>query len=277
MRKAKMITRQIWDDVWQNSGSPNSSLLVEEVDREQRSVRCQNIFQFIESQGLDVPGLSVIEVGCGSAIYACIMAQLGAAVTALDQSQKALARAQERANSIGVEIKTVRADALEFGKIWRGTFDMAMSFGTVEHFRAPLRERMCKVHWDLVKPGGAVVISVPNILFLPHEFLKWLLMIKGKWFLGYEGSFTPWELKRVARHLEPEVLDFQGSDVIDDLRKYWRIVTGTRTWRRLFPQWKPIPNHSKRLGGTYKPPGRLKSLVNRYLSHEITLMGVKGF
>lgn len=270
-----MIVKQIWDDVWENSGRPNSSLLVEEIDREQGSVRCQHIFRFIEAQGLDATGLSVIEVGCGSAIYACIMARLGAVVTALDQSQKALARANERANVIGVEIKAVRAEALEFGKIWRGTFDMAMSFGTVEHFRAPLREQMCKVHWDLVKPGGAVVISVPNFLFLPHEFLKWLLMIKGKWFLGYEGSFTPWELKRVTRHLELGFFDFQGSDVIDDLLKYWRIVTGTRTWRRLFPWWRPIPNHPKGSRGTYRPPGRLRSLVNRYLGHEITLLGVK--
>jgi hypothetical protein len=101
-------------------------------------------------------------------------------------------------------------------------------------------------------------------------------MMRGKWFLRYEGSFTPWELKRVARHLELGVLDFQGTDAIDDLLKYWRIVTGTGTWRRLFPWWKPMPDHPKRSIGTYRAPGHLRSLVNRYLGHEITLLGVKG-
>jgi SAM-dependent methyltransferase len=271
-----MIVKQIWDDIWENSGTPNSSLLVEEIDREQRSVRCRHIFRFIEAQGLDITGLSVIEVGCGSAIYACIIAQLGAVVTALDQSEKALARTEERADAVGVEVKTVRAEVLEFEKFWRGTFDMAMSFGMVEHFQAPLREQMCKVHWNLVKPGGVVVISVPNLLFLPHEILKWILMLRRKWFLGYEGSFTPWELKRVGEHLGLGHLDFHGTDVIDDLLKYWRIVTSTRIWRQLFPWWKPVPNHPKRSTATYRPPGRLRSLVNRYLGHEITLLGVKG-
>jgi 2-polyprenyl-3-methyl-5-hydroxy-6-metoxy-1,4-benzoquinol methylase len=271
-----MTNKETWDEVWKDSRTVDPSRLVEEIGREEKSFRCQHILHFMKALGFNLSGLSVIEVGCGSSIYGCIMARPGAVVMALDQSEKALARTEERANAIGVEVKTVRAEALEFGKIWRGTFDMAMSFGTVEHFRAPLREQMCKVHWDLVKPGGVVVISVPNLLFLPHEILKWILMLRGKWFLGYEGSFTPWELKRVGWHLGLGHLDFHGTDVIDDLLKYWGIVTSTRTWRQLFPWWKPNPNRSKSSIGTYQPPGRLRSLVNRYLGHEITLLGVKG-
>jgi len=271
-----MITRQIWDNVWNKLEDQKLPELTTEVEMEQRSDRCQHILRFIKARGFNVTGLSVIEVGCGSAIYGCIMAQLGAVVTALDQSQGALARAQERANAIGVDVKTVRAEALEFGKMWRGTFDMAMSFGTVEHFRAPLREQMCKVHWELVRPGGVVVISVPNSLFLPHEFLKWLLMIKGKWFLGYEGSFTPWELKRVAQHLELGVLDFQGTDVIDDLLKYWGIVTSTRTWGQLFPWYKLKPSDHDVSKNALGSLGGARAMVNRWLGHEITLLGVKG-
>ena len=270
-----MTTKQTWDAVWQNSKGPKPSQLVEEIDREQRSQRCQRILRFIETQGFNLAGLSVVEVGCGSAIYGCTLARVGADVTVLDQSEVALARARERAEAVGVALKTVQGDALEFAKSHREKYDLAMSFGTVEHFRPPLREQMCQAHWDLVRPGGIVIISVPNVLFLPHEILKRLLILRGKWFLGYEGSFTPWELKRVGRRLGLAHLAMHGTDLTDDVLKYCRIVAGTRLWARLFPWWRPKGRDDGASRDALASPARLKALVNRYLGHDITLMGVK--
>lgn len=271
-----MTTKQIWDAVWQNSKRPKPLQLVEEIDREQWSQRCQRIVQFLELQGLNLTGLSVVEVGCGSAIYSCIMARLGADVTALDQSGEALSKAQERSEAVGVTLNVVQGDALEFARSHRGQYDLAMSFGTVEHFRPPLREQMCKAHWDLVRPGGIVVISAPNLLFLPHEILKRLLIMRKKWFLGYEGSFTLWELKKVGRRLGLTQKDTHGTDLTEDVLEFWKIVTGTRLWARWFPWWRPTPGLRGGSNGPSDPPGRFKALANRYLGHDITLLGVKS-
>lgn len=269
-------TKQTWDAVWQNSRSLKPSRLVEEVDREQRTQRCQRILNFIKAQGFNITKFSVIEVGCGSAIYSCIMARHGAVVTALDQSEEALARAMERAMAVEITLETVKGEALEFSKVRRGAFDMAMSFGTVEHFRPPLRYEMCRAHWELVRPGGIVVISVPNIFFLPHEILKRLLIMRGKWFLGYEGSFTPWELRRVGQQLGLRHLEMHGTNLTDDISKYWRLIKGTGLWKKVFPWWASKSENDEVQKDDFESShGKMRCLVNRYLGHDITLMGIK--
>lgn len=59
-----------------------------------------------------------------------------------------------------------------------GQFDVAVSFGFIEHFADPALA--VKRHLDLLKPGGVLVIMVPNI--------------------GH-GTFNGWR----CRHLNPEV------------------------------------------------------------------------
>ena len=47
---------------------------------------------------------------------------------------------------------------------------------------------MAKGHFDLVEPGGLVIIGVPCRLFFPHEILNFFLHRENKWPLGYERS-----------------------------------------------------------------------------------------
>ncbi len=203
------------------------------------------------------------------------MAQLGSVVTVVDLSDVALSRAKERAAAVGTELQTVRQDVLEFAEAKGGGFDMALSFGTVEHFRPPLRQKMCAAHVDLVKPGGVIIISVPNLFFLPHEILKRLLICRGKWFFGYEGSFTQWELRREASRLGLIHANRQGTDVVDDLRKYAEIVRGTRLWHRLLPWKKNRQEQNPATGEIRDSSGEIRTFINRYLGHDITLFGVK--
>jgi SAM-dependent methyltransferase len=60
----------------------------------------------------------------------------------------------------------------------RGQFDVAISFGFIEHFEDPALA--VQRHLDLLKPGGVLIIMVPNI--------------------GH-GTFNGWR----CRHLNPEV------------------------------------------------------------------------
>jgi 2-polyprenyl-3-methyl-5-hydroxy-6-metoxy-1,4-benzoquinol methylase len=234
-----MGPRETWDALWEAGKHPDAERLAREVVEEERAERCRRILRYALRLGLRPGEMSAVEVGCGSAIYSCIVARRGYRVTAVDQSPAALARAEERASASGVRLDLQRADALEFAAANAGRFDLAMSFGTVEHFRPPLREEMCKAHCDIVRPGGVVVISVPNVLFLPHEILKALLKLRGKWFLGYEGSFTPWELGGVARRLGLEAAEYHGTDVLGDARRYARDRPGDWTLEEGFPRVGP--------------------------------------
>ena len=273
-----MSDRRIWDALWGHGGRQTDERLRDEVEEEEASFRCKRILRYMNEQGLHPERISVIEVGSGSGIYSAILAKRHATVTALDQSEVALQRVRERAKAVGVHIDEVNGDAVTTAKERSGQFDMAMSFGTVEHFRPPLRYEMCQAHWELVRVGGVVIISVPNVLFLPHEILKRLLILRGKWFLGYEGSFTPWELQRVGRRLGLVHMDMHGTNLTADVVKYWNIIRGTRLWARLFPWWRPAPGGRGGSSGPLDldPPGRFTALANRYLGHDITLLGVKG-
>lgn len=270
-----MEPRETWDALWEAGKHGDAERLAREVVEEERTDRCRRIMRYVERLGLRPGEMSAVEVGCGSAIYSCIVARRGYRVTAVDQSPAALARAAERASAIGVRLDLQRADAIEFAAANAGRFDLAMSFGTVEHFRSPLREEMCKAHCDIVRPGGVVVVSVPNVLFLPHEILKVLLKLRGKWFLGYEGSFTPWELGGAARRLGLEAVEYHGTDVLDDARRYARIVRGTRLWRRIGP-WAAPQGDGAEKAAERRPAGRARAAINRLLGHDITLMGVKA-
>ncbi len=270
--------RETWDKLWEKDGKGDAERLVREVVEEERTERCRRILRYALRMGLPPGEISAVEVGCGSGIYGCIMARRGYRVTAVDQSPAALARAEERASASGVRLNLERADAIEFAAANAGRFDLAMSFGTVEHFRPPLREDMCKAHWDMVRPGGVVVISAPNVLFLPHEILKALLKLRGKWFLGYEGSFTPWELGGVARRLGLEAVEYHGTDVLGDARRYARIVRGTGLWKRVFPAsaLRGEENDGSGANPSALESGRIRAAINRMLGHDITLMGVRA-
>jgi 2-polyprenyl-3-methyl-5-hydroxy-6-metoxy-1,4-benzoquinol methylase len=271
-----MAAKATWDAVWAAGGPVTAVELRQEVDLEAGSSRCREILGYLRAQGLSVAGLRAVEVGCGSAIYGSILAQRGASVTLLDQSASALERAKARAEALGVMVECIQADAFRFAEENCGAFDLAMSFGTVEHFRPPSRLELCRAHANLVRPGGVVVVSVPNQLFLPHEILKRLLILRGKWFLGYEGSFTPWELRTVARNLGLQGPVFHGTDVVHDAHRYWKIVAGTRLWGRIFPWWKSRNSgavSTKLQSGPHRPTTQS---INRLLGLDITLLGVKG-
>lgn len=56
------------------------------------------------------PGLRVLEVGCGTGRTACLLAQKGAKVTAMDRSSTMVGKAKKRAEMQGIDIDVVQGD-----------------------------------------------------------------------------------------------------------------------------------------------------------------------
>ena len=266
----KTINNQQWGDVWNkdlHNYDPDAEL--DAINYENAGVRCQKIIQYLYEQIGDLDGKQTIEIGCGGAIYSLIFARMGARSTLLDYSSDAIVLAKRNLDALGLQGELVEADVFNPPSDLIGRFDVAMSFGTVEHYRYPERLDICRAHVNLLKPGGICIISTPNILFLPHEILKAALIMKSKWFLGYEGSFSTVELRKVGRKLGLRDMKVIGSSWRADIMRYVRIVSETNTYRRLLNFVGKDVGHSNNL------ISQKHHWLDDFLGHDIVLIGVK--
>lgn len=216
-----MNTSYVWDKIWSQVKDDREFWWW--VQRENTGVRGSKIISYIQKYLGGISGLKTVEVGSGSGVYSFIFAQRGAAVTLIDRSQNALLLARRYFYSKGLSASFVCMDALKLNLDLWGKFDIAMSFGTIEHFKYPQRFLMTKAHIDLVRPGGIVIISVPNRLFFLHGILKFYLEKKRKWQLGYEEDFRRKELFALSKKLGLEGIEIYGSAFISDMLRYLSI------------------------------------------------------
>jgi 2-polyprenyl-3-methyl-5-hydroxy-6-metoxy-1,4-benzoquinol methylase len=104
-------------------------------------------------------GRSFLEIGCApGGILEHVCGTLGYEANGLDfvcAPEEIEGRLRARSIKVG---KVHKADFLEWSPDRR--YDVVASFGFVEHFDSPLA--MAQRHFTLVKPGGAVVLGIPN-------------------------------------------------------------------------------------------------------------------
>ena len=105
-----------------------------------------------------VEGGRVLDLGCGPARHAVVLAQNGFAVTGVDRSDFLLSKARER--TAGLDVELVRSDMRDF--VRAGAFDLALSlftsfgyFETREEDLAVLRNVRASL-----KQGGVLVMDV---------------------------------------------------------------------------------------------------------------------
>lgn len=255
---------QLWNQIWSRSNQEECDQnFWDWVKRESASVRSRKIESYIQSYVGNLSGLKTVEVGAGLGIYSFIFARLGAEVTLLDYSYEALNLARKRFEDNGLLAKFIFEDALKSNPSLNGQYDVAMSFGTVEHFKYPERFQILEAHVNLVRKGGAVIVSVPNLLFFPHEFLKMYLQSTKKWQLGYEGAFSHWELLNVARKLKLKDIKVVGSSFSADFQRYLRIYRSTNLVKRLI---RPKPGEL-----ILENP----SWIDDFFGADLVLLGIK--
>lgn len=257
-----MSSPYIWDKVWIRTKDDTEFWWW--VQRETNGIRASKIISYLEKYLGRINGLKIIEVGCGAGVHSFIFAKHGAIMTIMDYSHEALLLARKHFDSSGLSASFLYADALNLESNLREKFDVAMSFGTVEHYCYPERFLITKAHVDLVRPGGVVIISMPNRWFFPHEILKFYLQRRGKWLKGYEGAFNRRELLKLANKLGLENTKIYGSGFIIDMFRYLHIYQETR----LFRKFCRVP--PKRV-----PTRDLVSPFDNLLGADIFLMGRK--
>ena len=111
------------------------------------------------TQDAPLAGMRILDIGCGGGLLAEPLARLGAQVTAIDASPKAIEAAQSHAASQGLEIdyQTILAEELAAtGAI----FDLVYSSEVIEHVADT--DLFISSISQLVKENGLVVITTIN-------------------------------------------------------------------------------------------------------------------
>ncbi len=145
-------------------------------------------------------GKSVLDVGCGDGSNSVLLAQLGASVTGIDVSPKAIDLAWKRAEVNGVK-DSVRflCAPLETADLTQSSFDIIWGDFILHHLIAEL-DRVVGMLSEWAKPGGLLLFREP--INFNNALRKFRLMLPVK----LEGTpderpLEPADVEIVRRHI----------------------------------------------------------------------------
>jgi len=190
------------------------------------------------TDGRDLAGKRILEVGAGTGRDAVTLAKAGADVLTLDYVQGSLGLTIKAADMSGVTVAPVCGDgtAMPFAD---GTFDVVFHQGLLEHFPDPLP--LLRDNIRVLKPGGHLVVDVPQT-FHYYTLGKKVLIAMDRWFAGWETEFTIAELEKMVRAQGMAVTRSYGDWMVPGLwYRALRKVILTRTGRKLPMHPEPIP------------------------------------
>lgn len=172
----------------------------------------------------------IVEAGCGTGRFCHLFARdrPGATVVGVDVSIESLRLTRAVAPTPNLTLLLADIFQLPFAD---GIVDFIFNEGVIEHFpawaprsHATVLQEMSRV----LRPGGTMVVAVPNLYCLPHTLYKrW---VGDRYEYGYERSFRALELKALLTDAGIERLGVRG---------FWPFH-GVSRLRRRYP-WLVVP------------------------------------
>lgn len=124
--------------------------------------------------------LKVCEMGSEFGVTTLLLSEAVFERHALDLNPKPLELLAGAANALGQTVLTHPKDMFKTG--WPGdVFDLVFSNGVLEHYDLSQRTAALRECARVTKPGGFVVVGVPNHYSLPYRFAYLLRRAMGKW------------------------------------------------------------------------------------------------
>ncbi len=173
----------VWDAFWKSNAQSQN-----------RPKRNQIILETLHPQ--DLAGKIIADVGCGKAEGTLAFAKARNARLELvddsdDQLKRTLAVAQER----GIRARMHLMNATEL-KLNPQSVDLVHSEGLVEHFTAKERSDIFQNIHRALKPGGKVIITIPNGGSIPFRINKKLLEWMDRWPYGTMEHLSLSDIRR---------------------------------------------------------------------------------
>ena len=146
-------------------------------------------------------GKRIIEIGCGSGFTSLALAQHGARCALLDLSAEALKVAEAAFVQAGLQAPELyNQDALK-SSVPSDSFDAVWNGGVIEHFFDPGKELLIKEMLRMTRPGGKVIIMVPNAACWEFQIVQAWLKFRKTWIYGFEDDMSPRRLRRMCERL----------------------------------------------------------------------------
>jgi 2-polyprenyl-6-hydroxyphenyl methylase/3-demethylubiquinone-9 3-methyltransferase len=169
-----------------------------------------------------VAGKRVLDVGCGGGILSEGLASLGAHVTGIDLSDKALGVARLHLFESGLSVDYRHVSAEDMALQEPGGFDLVCCMELLEHVPDPASTvRACAT---LVKAGGQVVFSTLNrnlkAYLLAVIGAEYVLNLLPKGTHDYAKFIRPSELSGFARAAGLEAVELMGMSYNPFTRRY---------------------------------------------------------
>jgi len=160
-------------------------------------------------------GLRTIELGCGEGKISLLFSLLGSNTTLVDYSEKQLKGAKYIAEKFKTKPIIIKEDILQLPESLMGQYDVAMSFGTAEHFLGDNRQRIFDIHSNILKQGGLAIIWVPNrYAFLFHFGGKVRKLLHRSVITVKEISFSRKELLKRAHSAGLSEVKIRGGELL---------------------------------------------------------------
>jgi len=159
-----------------------------------------------------VAGQRVLDVGCGGGILSESMAALGANVTGVDLSEKALKVAQLHLLESGAQVSYRHVAVEQLARSEPGTFDVVTCMEVLEHVPDPASQVSACA--QLLKPGGHAFFATINRN--PKSFLfaivgaEYLLHLLPRGTHEYAKFIKPSELSAMCRQAGLTVREMIG-------------------------------------------------------------------
>ena len=142
------------------------------------------------------PGMTVLELGCGTGSFTRELARSGADVVAIDVSPELLEMARANSSEPNVQYQIQNAYALSYSE---GTFDSVVGSSVLHHLEV---EKALRDAYRVLKPGGTIYFTEPNMLNPQIAIQKNVPWIKRR--LGDspdETAFFRWPLRRLLEKI----------------------------------------------------------------------------
>ena len=135
----------------------------------------------------------VLEVGSGAGGGIALFARAGHDAYGIDLSDVAVEKSKKAYPGVSFS----KADLFDM-RFAGNSFDVVFNSGVIEHFKYPENIRAIKAMERVLKPGGLLIVSVPNSLCLWYRALKKILIATNRWPYGFEDCYSP---LRFRKHL----------------------------------------------------------------------------
>jgi 2-polyprenyl-6-hydroxyphenyl methylase / 3-demethylubiquinone-9 3-methyltransferase len=174
------------------------------------------------NRSVALPGKRVLDVGCGGGILAESMAHLGATVSGIDLSEKALSVARLHLFESRLTVDYQKSAVEDFALARPESFDVVTCMEMLEHVPDPAS--VVKACAALLKPGGSLFLSTLN-----RQLKSYLLAVVGAEYVlnmlprgthDYEKFIKPSELARFARDANLQVDELTGMSYDPLSRQY---------------------------------------------------------